>query len=166
MTVKPGLTFTAGGAEIAVYSEHATAAFICLYDETGAQEIGRVELSSDGSGWRRAELPGLKPGARYGLRFDGPFEPWRGHRFDVSKLLVDPYASRLDRAFALRPELFEFGADTGPFAPKCVAVEEVVGEPGLLRRLRLNGMRADVSWRGPAKRYAALYRGLAAGPRG
>jgi starch synthase len=39
-------------------------------------------------------------------------------------------------------------------------------EPGLLRRLRLNGMRADVSWRGPAKRYAALYRGLAAGPRG
>ena len=29
------------------------------------------------------------------------------------------------------------------------------------RRLRLNGMRADVSWRGPAKRYAAIYRGLA-----
>ena len=27
-----------------------------------------------------------------------------------------------------------------------------------MRRLRLNGMRADVSWRGPAKRYAALYR--------
>jgi starch synthase len=32
-----------------------------------------------------------------------------------------------------------------------------------LRRLRLNGMRADVSWRGPAKRYAALYRSLAPG---
>ncbi|HEY1943692.1 MAG TPA: glycogen synthase GlgA [Roseiarcus sp.] len=30
-----------------------------------------------------------------------------------------------------------------------------------MRRLRLNGMRADVSWRGPAKRYAALYRALA-----
>ena len=29
------------------------------------------------------------------------------------------------------------------------------------RRLRLNGMRADVSWRGPAKRYAAMYRALA-----
>jgi len=29
-----------------------------------------------------------------------------------------------------------------------------------MRRLRLNGMRADVSWRGPAKRYAALYRGM------
>ncbi len=30
-----------------------------------------------------------------------------------------------------------------------------------MRRLRLNGMRADVSWRSPAKRYAALYRSLA-----
>ena len=27
-----------------------------------------------------------------------------------------------------------------------------------MRRMRLNGMRADVSWRAPAKRYAALYR--------
>ena len=30
-----------------------------------------------------------------------------------------------------------------------------------VRRMRLNGMRADVSWRGPAKRYAAIYRALA-----
>jgi starch synthase len=34
-------------------------------------------------------------------------------------------------------------------------------EPTTLRRMRLNGMRADVSWRGPARRYAALYRSLA-----
>jgi starch synthase len=33
-----------------------------------------------------------------------------------------------------------------------------------MRRLRLNGMRAEVSWRGPAQRYAGLYRSLA-GPR-
>ena len=35
-------------------------------------------------------------------------------------------------------------------------------EPATMRRLRLNGMRADVSWRGPAKHYAALYRNLVA----
>ena len=29
-----------------------------------------------------------------------------------------------------------------------------------MRRMRLNGMRADVSWRGPARRYAALYRSI------
>ncbi len=32
-----------------------------------------------------------------------------------------------------------------------------------MRRVRLNGMRADVSWRIPAKRYASLYRALAGG---
>jgi starch synthase len=42
---------------------------------------------------------------------------------------------------------------------------EVARDPAVMRRLRLNGMRSDVSWRGPAKRYAALYRDLA-GPVG
>ena len=34
-------------------------------------------------------------------------------------------------------------------------------DPVVMRRLRLNGMRADVSWRAPAARYAALYAKLA-----
>ncbi|HME85437.1 MAG TPA: glycogen synthase GlgA [Roseiarcus sp.] len=34
-----------------------------------------------------------------------------------------------------------------------------------MRRIRLNGMRADVSWRGPARRYAALYRSVAGAAR-
>ena len=38
---------------------------------------------------------------------------------------------------------------------------ELFHDRATMRRLRLNGMRADVSWRGPAKRYAALYRSLA-----
>jgi starch synthase len=38
---------------------------------------------------------------------------------------------------------------------------DISRDPAVTRRLRLNGMRADVSWRGPAKRYAALYRDLA-----
>jgi starch synthase len=37
---------------------------------------------------------------------------------------------------------------------------DIVRDPAVSRRLRLNGMRSDVSWRGPAKRYAALYRDL------
>ena len=38
---------------------------------------------------------------------------------------------------------------------------EIGRDPAISRRLRLNGMRSDVSWRGPAQRYAALYRALA-----
>ncbi len=133
MDFKPGLQLTSEGAEIAVYSENATAVHVCLYDETGEHEIGRATCDNDGSGWRRASLPGLKEGARYGLRVEGPHEPWRGQRFDAAKLIVDPYASRLDRPFALHPAMFQFGADTGPFAPKCVAIREIAGEPGRVR---------------------------------
>ncbi|HEY4925348.1 MAG TPA: starch synthase, partial [Roseiarcus sp.] len=51
------------------------------------------------------------------------------------------------------------------FAPPAVypfvyALRRAAGlyqDAAAMRRLRLNGMRADVSWRGPAKRYAALY---------
>jgi starch synthase len=34
-------------------------------------------------------------------------------------------------------------------------------DPPAMRRIRLNGMKADVSWRGPAKRYAELYESVA-----
>jgi starch synthase len=37
---------------------------------------------------------------------------------------------------------------------------DIARDPAVSRRLRLNGMRSDVSWRGAAKRYAALYRDL------
>jgi len=41
---------------------------------------------------------------------------------------------------------------------------EIVADPAVSRRLRLNGMRSDVSWRGPAKRYARLFRDLVSSP--
>jgi starch synthase len=65
------------------------------------------------------------------------------------------------------------GVATGvQFAPPATTeLAEAVGRANALfqdqasvRRTRLNGMRADVSWRGPAKRYASLYREIAAVP--
>lgn len=62
------------------------------------------------------------------------------------------------------------GVATGfQFAPPSVealeqAIDRAFGvyhDPAAMRRMRLNGMRADVSWRGPAKRYADLYRSVA-----
>ncbi len=38
---------------------------------------------------------------------------------------------------------------------------EINADPAMTRRLRLNGMRADVSRRGPAQHYATLYRAIA-----
>jgi starch synthase len=39
---------------------------------------------------------------------------------------------------------------------------QIHADSATMRRIRLNGMRADVSWRGPAKHYAALYRDIVA----
>ena len=37
---------------------------------------------------------------------------------------------------------------------------ELYRDPAIMLQMRVNGMRADVSWRLPAKRYAALYRSI------
>lgn len=37
-------------------------------------------------------VAGVKPGQLYGYRVHGPFEPKLGHRFDSSKILLDPYS--------------------------------------------------------------------------
>lgn len=31
----------------------------------------------------------------YAYRVDGPFDPWNGHRFDIRKILTDPFAREL-----------------------------------------------------------------------
>ncbi len=70
MSVKPGLTFTETGAEFAVYSESGAQAFLCLFDDAGAQETSRVKLEADGSGWHRAGAAWLQGGRAL----------WRAHR--------------------------------------------------------------------------------------
>ena len=37
-------------------------------------------------------MPGVKAGQLYGYRAFGPYDPAQGHRFDGSKVLLDPYA--------------------------------------------------------------------------
>ena len=39
---------------------------------------------------------GLEPeNVEYGYRFEGPFEPVTGHRFDSTKIIMDPYAKAI-----------------------------------------------------------------------
>jgi starch synthase len=59
------------------------------------------------------------------------------------------------------------GVQFAPVTPEMmrVAIERTVAlyrEPKTWQKLQANGMAADVSWRDPARRYAALFRGLAA----
>ncbi len=94
-----GMTLGPEGANCAVYSRYATGVDLCLFDADGAREVERIRLPErTGDVWHGC-VPGLPAGTRYGLRAHGPWAPHEGHRFNPAKLLVDPYARALDRAF-------------------------------------------------------------------
>lgn len=105
------------GLTVSAWSGTAGALWLCLFD--GESET-RIAMERRADGVFDVTVPGIGAGTRYGLRADGPFAPDRGHRFDVSKLLVDPYATALDRPFAYDPRLGEFGVDTAALMPKAV----------------------------------------------
>ncbi len=136
------------GGEVAVYAPHAESATVCLFDETGARETLQFKLTRDGDGYHRGFAPGLVEGARYGLRVEGPFDPGKGHRFDGSKLLVDPYAAEIDRPFKLHPTMFEHGADSAAVMPKCVVRSAPGGEPGRARVAPADSVIYEVNLRG------------------
>jgi glycogen operon protein len=113
-----------GGANFAWPAPEAWAVFVCLFDAAD-REIARIRLPGRTGAVHHGHIAGLAAGTRYGLRVDGPWEPWRGHRFNPEKLLVDPWARALDRRFLLHPALFDTGAapdgrDSAPWMPKAI----------------------------------------------
>ena len=124
-----GLTLVRGGANVAVYSAHASAIELCLFDAAGQAESERITLPERTGDVFHGFVAGIGAGTRYGLRAHGPYDPRNGQRFNAAKLLVDPYATALDRPFSLHPALFgelpdgvtRNDADSAPFVPKGIA---------------------------------------------
>ena len=83
------------GVNFAVFSRHAVAMELCLFDATGQQELGRLSLFGPYDGVFHGFLPGAGQGLVYGLRAHGPYEPHNGHRFNPYKLLLDPCAREI-----------------------------------------------------------------------
>ena len=127
-----GVTVAPGGLSLALFSAHATAVTFCAFDAADGEAL-RVALAQQPDGLWRGFAPGLGLGARYGFRVDGPFDPARGHRFDASKLLADPYAAAFDRPYALHASQFTHGEDSAPHVPKAVVAAPTPGEPGRRR---------------------------------
>jgi glycogen debranching enzyme GlgX/4-alpha-glucanotransferase len=112
-----GVTLDAEGINIAVFSAHATAIELCLFDEAGEVETARILLPGRSFDIFHGHIGGVGAGARYGLRAYGPWAPREGHRFNPSKLLIDPYATMLDRPFVLHPSMFDWPPGTEIFSP-------------------------------------------------
>ncbi|MEL6203763.1 MAG: glycogen debranching protein GlgX [Pseudomonadota bacterium] len=128
-----GLTLDPEGANVAVFSAHATKIELCLFDAQG-RETQRLTLPErEGDVWF-GYVPGLSAGQLYGLRAHGPYRPDEGHRFNPHKLLIDPYARQLTGQPVWDDALMGYPVESGsqdlgfdrrdsaPFMPKCVAV--------------------------------------------
>ncbi len=150
----PGLRLTDDGATIGVASRHADRIFVCLFDEDD-NETARIALAHSDGDMHYGFVTGMRAGQKYGLRADGPWDLCAGHRFDPAKLLVDPYARRLDRPFAFHPALNrsrENAVDTARLVPKAIAegalspvAPRPATAPGLVYELsvRAHTMRDD-----------------------
>ena len=109
-----GVTLTPGGVNVAVFSAHATSIEFCLFDAAGEGEVRRVTLPERTGDVFHGHIGDVPAGSRYGLRANGPFAPHEGHRFNPSKLLIDPYARAIDRPFKLHPSMFGSVPDSVP----------------------------------------------------
>lgn len=100
-TVWPGRSYPLGatwdgeGVNFALFSAHAEAVDLCLFDATGQHEVARVRLPEYSDQIWHGYLPDARPGQLYGYRVQGPYNPEAGHRFNAHKLLLDPYAKSI-----------------------------------------------------------------------
>ena len=92
-----GATWDGRGTNFALFSANAEKVELCLFDESGQRELQRIELPEYTDEVWHVYVAGLQPGAVYGYRVHGPYEPDAGHRFNPNKLLLDPYQTVLSR---------------------------------------------------------------------
>jgi isoamylase len=107
-----GATYDGRGTNFAIYSEHATAVELCLFDSpAAATESRRIPLVDRTDMIWHAYLPGVGPGQLYGYRVHGPWAPADGHRFNPAKVLLDPYARAIGRPMVWHRSLYGYAGD-------------------------------------------------------
>ena len=131
-----GATWDGEGVNFALFSENATGVQLCLFDEaTAGEPTATITMPERTDNVWHVYLPDVRPGALYGYRVDGPYEPTRGHRFNPSKLLIDPYAKAVSGPIRWSDELFGYtigderedlsfdARDSAGAMPKCLVVD-------------------------------------------
>ncbi|HEX6887813.1 MAG TPA: glycogen debranching protein GlgX [Candidatus Nanopelagicales bacterium] len=128
-----GVTLDDNGANVAIWAEGAYGVDLCLFDDDGAER--RIALQEKTFHVFHGYVPGMRAGDRYGFRVHGPWDPWRGDRWNGQKLLMDPYARAIDGEYQPHPatrghvgtdDTVRDDQDSAPYVPRCV----VVGDDG------------------------------------
>jgi glycogen operon protein len=90
-----GATLVSGGVNFSVYSRHATACTLVLFETGGKKPFAEIPFPPAfrvGNVFAMTVFDLDLDNLEYGYRMEGPFEPQTGHRFDPTKVLLDPMA--------------------------------------------------------------------------
>jgi isoamylase len=98
-----GAHWDGAATTVAVTALHADGVELCVFDEQGDEHRAVLPSVADGRFGGRVE--GIRPGAAYGFRVHGPWEPEAGHRHNPNKLLMDPYALAVSGGIRPSPAL-------------------------------------------------------------
>lgn len=93
-----GATCHDGGVNFALFSSGARSVTLCVFDTEG-RETHRYAMNGPVNNVWHGFLPNTGTGLIYGYRVDGPYDPSRGLRYNPARLLLDPYARRLQGQF-------------------------------------------------------------------
>jgi isoamylase len=94
-TIPFGATIVPGGVNFSIFSSHATACILVLFnkrEKTPFIEIPFPDEFRIGNVFSMIVFDLDYEEIEYGFRMDGPFDPQAGFRFDKTKILMDPYA--------------------------------------------------------------------------
>ncbi len=136
-----GAQIMGDGVNFSIFSRNGTGVILMLFAKAeDSKPIFEIPLdprkNRTGDIWH-IFLHGLKAGALYLYRVDGPYLPEQGYRFNPNKSLIDPYAKALSGDFtwntthalgydpkAASGDLsFSTEKDAG-FTPKCIVVDD------------------------------------------
>jgi glycogen operon protein len=131
-----GATWDGAGVNFALFSEHATAVALCIFDEADpGKEIRQIRIEERTDQVWHVYVPGMRPGALYAYRVNGPYDPAQGHRFNPAKALLDPYAKAIAGSLLWHDAFLGHRVgedaddptpddrDSGPYLPKAVVVD-------------------------------------------
>ena len=116
-----------GSVNFAVNAAYSSAVELCLFTDPKkpTKESFRIPLTERKGDLRHLCVAGIPAGSTYGYRVNGVWDPLAGLFFNSSKLLLDPYARRLDGPSRHHPTLRsrdESGdrerTDSAPYAPR------------------------------------------------
>ncbi|QDU62433.1 Glycogen debranching enzyme [Planctomycetes bacterium Pan216] len=114
-----------GGTQFTLFSRHADAVTLLLFDKPDAGPTRELRLNTQRN--KRGDLwsifvPGVGVGQLYAYRVAGPNEPEHGHRFHKQRVLLDPWAKALTSNAIHKSRRRSAISGSSAERPKCVVV--------------------------------------------